>query len=584
MFVESAIVLAGVGAVAMNLTEDYRSKKREIREIKDKWDMTMDAIGSKVENKISQKYEMLKIITKHYGFDSIISLPMGNGIKDLRNIIPLLENSFGANVVIEISDSKTTAYMRVHYVENEISDKDRIRFCWYRHFFKGDNNRNPFGETYKISNIEEIIKPGEDVEKEIVGYRLSITIPEGLSYDDLIKHEDSLSKTIGNTFIRWNHNLNNVDVEVITSLLSNTEPFDIIKCEPYELYCVMTYSYRPIILDFKTNPFAIIGGQNGTGKSVSEIMPFLNLACQHDESKFRMFIGMTSDKQDLRILSKLPQCYSYSKTLKDTLNLMRYLTNEIATRNKCFDKCKKYTVNIFDYNKKAKDKLPYLYFITDEIADFMEEPQDNKETKAMKSEFMSLFWKLTRTGRSAGVWAVASTQRGDTKNLDANTKSQFGNKICFYQSNISSAQTIFGNGDGLCTRVTNLNKTNRECLVEYSDGIFIAKSLYLSNDMMENLIKDIIVDDKEYLNININGDIVEEKSEKVLENEQKQPENIKKEEIIEEKTKKLSRFEQYQAKKEDKIKKEEERIKYLESVKNEILKNSIKKKGDKNVN
>lgn len=498
-----------------SIQQSFKQSKIE-NIIERKWDIFLDSIDKKGENKIEQRLEIVEIFIKKYGFDLIVNLPYGYSFPRFRELLPILELVYKGDVIAELSKSKSSVYLRCHLEGCDIDTKNLIKFKWYKHFFSGQTFRNHFGETFKIESVYEINNPNK--KEEIIGYKLMISIPEGLKYDDLIKEEPSLSKIIGKTFMTWNDECNKVEVEVITKLLDNKELFRIVKCNPYELYVATTYSYKNVLLNFKTNSNCIFGGINGSGKSVAELMAFINLACQYTKDDFKMYVSFVSYKADLRLLSKLPQCDYYGTTLKESLKVMKYLVKETERRNKIFEQCDKFTTNIFEYNKNHKsNKLPYLYFISDEITDFMVETGDSESVKGIKQEFMSLFNKLSRTGRSAGVWIVVATQRASRDNIPPALKAQLNCVVCFKQINTSSAMTLFGNGESNANRVTRLSKDNRECLIENQDGIIFAKSLYCTNDMMENFIKDIIVDKPKYIELDGNGEIIQENKENIEE-------------------------------------------------------------------
>lgn len=497
--------------------------------IRNNWNIFIDSIDKQAENKINQKLQIIDIKIKHYGFDMLINLPYGYSFTKFRELLPRLELIYQGHIIAELSANFSCVYLRCHLDNLEINPKDEIKFKWYKHFFNGSNFRNSYGETFRIDSMSNIYNPNK--EKEIIGYKLRVSVPEGLSYDNLLKEEGNLSKIIGNTFMEWNDKTNKVDIEVITKLLDNKEPFKIVKCQPYELYVATTYSYKNILLNFKTNANCIFGGINGSGKSVAELVSILNLACQYDRHSIRICVGFVSYKADLRLLSRLPQCDYYATSLTESLKLMKYLVKETERRNKLFEECKKFTTNIFDYNKTNREKLPFIYFVSDEITDFTVEPSDKGQLKQDKLEFMSLFNKLSRTGRSAGVWIVVATQRASKDNLPPSLKAQLNCVVCFKQINTASAMTLFGNGDSNASRVTRLSKINRECLIENQDGIIFAKSLYCTNDMMENFIKDIVIKQPQYLKLDNNGNIIKELQENPSKTTQK--------------AKKTSRWEKY---------------------------------------
>ena len=66
-------------------------------------------------------------------------------------------------------------------------------------------------------------------------------------------------------------------------------------------------------------------------------------------------------------------------------------------------------------------------------------------------------------------------------------------------------------GEDVAKKVMNLEK-KRECLVDYAEGVVIAKTLYLDERMMEEFLRDIIIEDpSNKLIIDTNGNIVEPK-------------------------------------------------------------------------
>lgn len=536
----------------MALTEDHRHEGKIKKEIENKWNYLMLSHQNGAQNKINQHYELVKIIIKEYGFNAIVTMPVGTSINDLRKLLPSIEMAYGGDAILEMSSDKTSAYLRVAIKGLNISNKDKIRFKWYKTFFKGERCRNNYGETYTIEKVEDIVNPNKkkDDEDRIVGYKLIVSIPEGLNYDNLSGFEDSIGNTMGKCFMNWNEKLRKTEVKIITNPLKNSEKFVPIECKPWELYVSMGYDYKPIVFDYKRFPNAIVGGMTGTGKTVSLIMAFLNLCYFHDRKKIRLLIGLISDKQDFRVFRDINQCDYYARNLKDSLKLIKYLTKEASRRNKLFESCKKLIVNVYEYNKlNKKDQLPLLYFLTDEIANYMPLSSDPDEIQDIKCEFMGLFWKLAREGRSAGIYITVATQRGDTKNLDSNIKANLANKMSYKQSNTASALTIFGNGDNVAKRVTSLDMSERESLIEYYEGITIGKTPYLDTDMMEGFLKDQVVENKTHLIFDNNGNVLDEEPKEEVVIEETEFENVK---PIDKQTKKTNKKPRYIKNKEKK--------------------------------
>lgn len=505
MFGEIVIGLGLCGTILVYNNKDFFDNIKIKKDIKDKWKILMDGIGNKAENKMEQQYEMLNIIKKHYGFDAIISIPIGKSLKDLRQLIPQIDVLYKSNTICEYSKDKSSAYMRVWFNGKDISQSDLIKFKWYS-CFQGNNDRNISGETYKLSNSVKISNPSN--EKKIVGYRYNIIIPNGLDYEYLSNKSSELGKVFGLCDIRYDSEKKQAYCEIIFEKLDDKEKFTPIKCKPYELYVGMTNSYKPILFNFKLDPGGIWGGKSGTGKTVSYLSALINLATQYTDKDIQLYIAMVSDKQDLRILKNTKLCKYYADDVIKAYRMLLHLSNMCSERNRLFENQSKFITNLYEYNElNPNNKLPIIYYCVDEVASFGKngtELSDN-ETK-LKEKCSALMWKLAREGRSAGIYSILSSQRGDLKNLDSNIKGNLGNTLSFYFPNTASALTIIGSGE-LASEVIRLAKSREFICV--ADEIYRGKTLNLTVSEMEEYLKPHIVKDgSNLLELDSKGNIV----------------------------------------------------------------------------
>lgn len=453
----------------------------------------MDSIGNNAENKIEQAFEILDIFPKHYGFDMILSIPYGKKFNDILSLIPTIEGTYKANVMANFTPDKTSAYVRVHLLDKDISEKDKLRFNWFKTFYNIEGCVTKLGETLNIDSINEIHSPN----KKVVGFRINAKIPVGLSYDKIKSAYETITRTLGKCYLDFNFKNMQLEASIIHSPLDDNEKFTPIEVKPWEIYVAMGHDWNPIILDYSLSANVLIGGMQGTGKTVSLIMGFINLCSQCDD--FDLMVCNTGEKQDMRVFKDVKQCRYYANSENEVLSLLRYLVNEMDRRNKLFTKQEHFCFNIYEYNKQVKneeDKLKVIHLIADEITDLME-----------NDEIQKLLWSLVRKGRSSGIYVSVATQRGSKENLNSEFKGQLGNKICFSQPNTASALTIMS-GEDVAKKVMLLEK-RRECLVDYTEGIKVAKTLYLDIPMMEELLKLVIIEDDNKLNLDINGNIKE---------------------------------------------------------------------------
>ena len=182
-----------VGSIAYTsykyLRYDACAEKKLKAEIKKKWNILMDSMGSNAENKINQEYEILNIFPKHYGFDMIVSIPYSKKFLDVVNLIPSLEACFEADVMANNSEGKNSAYLRFHLFGMEISTGDRLKFNWFKTFYNIDGCMTKTGETIGIDSITPIESPTKD----IVGYRVSSKIPIGIPMGTDIEYIDTMT-------------------------------------------------------------------------------------------------------------------------------------------------------------------------------------------------------------------------------------------------------------------------------------------------------------------------------------------------------------------------------------------------------
>ena len=533
MILEGALVTGTAYFIGRRVFSEWVEEQDAKSEARSKWDFLMMSIGKPARNDMAQAYELLNIFVKHYGFDAIVSIPAGKRFMDLVGIVPIIESTFKANVMLNTVEDKNTAYIRVHYMDKDISTKDKLRFNWFKTFYNAEGCITKSGETINIDEIEEIKSPTGSV----VGYEVISKIPIGLSYDKIKNSYDTITKTLGKCFLRFDYETMTLRTSIIHVPLSNDVKFYPIKVKPWELYASMGQDWNAIILDYSMNANSLIGGMQGSGKTNAIFASFINLCnqCSGDtyEDGFDLMVSNMGEKNDLRIFRDVKQCKYYANNEVEVLSMLKYLTKEMSRRNKLFAKQKKFCFNIHQYNKivaDKKDQLKVIHLIGDEIADLM-----------CNEEIQSILWELIRKSRSSGIYITMATQRGSLKNLDSEIKGQFGNQICFSQPNIASALTIV-NGEDTAKRVMSLEK-KRECLVNYMEGVKVAKTLFLDEGMMEGFLEEVIEQGSEKLVLDNEGNIVIPKDNEETQEESKDSKkDLKKVKDSERKGKKPPRF------------------------------------------
>jgi S-DNA-T family DNA segregation ATPase FtsK/SpoIIIE len=134
--------LAGIGACIYTINKLWDA---DCRKVKRKWKQIMKGVG--IKNKFEHTYEILKIFQTQYGFDMLISLPLGLSYDKLEKLIPEVETGLGCVSEIEWKRFNNCAYLKA--AMQEYDGKKR---------FKPVKTAGPwemyFGETYFLEQLK----------------------------------------------------------------------------------------------------------------------------------------------------------------------------------------------------------------------------------------------------------------------------------------------------------------------------------------------------------------------------------------------------------------------------------------------
>ena len=506
-----AILLGALGSAIYyrtNLDEIIiKSKKREI--IK-KWWRLLDAKGSSSYNNINDEFQILDIIPTHFGWNMVILIPYGKEYNDILKLVNDIEHVYKAEIRSILSSNRNTAYISVHPLEKQINTIEDIKFKWFKHFYNSRDGLNKMGESYCLTNGEDIVSP---LDNEIIGTKYKVNIPIGLTYEALKKQELELSKVFGIVQISYDHTTKSTTCEIINKRVTDSVPFKPLQVKSHELFVGVQHNYTPVILNMKECPNVLCSGRVGSGKTVSIITSILNLVITNKDSIELYFCAM-SEKQDLAMFKGVPCTKYYSTDKFSTISLLEHIKSEMQRRNKLFqeqDMC----FNIYTYNERVMDKLPFIYVVADECADLME-----------VEGVQELLFDLLRKARSSGIYFIFGSQRFSLANINPESKSNLCSKVLFKMSNTASANTV---ADNLTHQIVNL-PPSREFIADFQDGVFQGKTLQLTESQMIELIKPHI--DKEHKLIEFDKKVQKntkntkkttKNSEKCVENDKKTP-------------------------------------------------------------
>lgn len=89
-------------------------KNSDIKEIKERWKIAMVYAGIKNKSENEQTFELLKVIKKKYGYDCIVSIPLGKSYEDLEKLQPIIQTNMRCvGVTMEWVKLSGCAYVRL---------------------------------------------------------------------------------------------------------------------------------------------------------------------------------------------------------------------------------------------------------------------------------------------------------------------------------------------------------------------------------------------------------------------------------------------------------------------------------------
>ena len=494
---------------------DFNSKKiqnkQDFRKLKKKFNQILDGIGNTdTQNKIEQRFEILKYIPMEYGCDTVVSIPLGLDLSDFHKIIPKLKVALNAEIIAELSTSKKCIYTRIHYRDREIADKWDMRIKWYQLMFNGEgSNRTQYrNRDYDTFMIKEVIE-------EKYGYKMTVNVPVGLNYSVILDNLKQITNAYKcNVWGEYKRENSELIITIIKEEIPDDYLYEPIKTKPNEFYIGMTYDYKPIVVDLEYYPHGMYSGMTRMGKTIAVLMAVTNLIYWHSPSEVELYFSQISSKQDLNIFRKVKHCKYYADNVNNLLKMLKYLERIMTYRNKILVKGDEYFENIYKWNKKHPyKKFSEIYYIGDESAMLQPSAYDSDSVITTKKKCLSLLTTLYQQGGSAGLHIFNSLQRPSKDSFDAPMKAQVGLKICFKQPNNASSLVVLDDNTA-----TELKK--REAIVEF-DNRYLMKTLYLDKEMILKYTEKWQLKEGEYLNLDDNGNIAP-----VVKKEKKKEEDI----------------------------------------------------------
>ena len=204
---------------------------------------------------------------------------------------------------------------------------------------------------------------------------------------------------------------------------------------------------NPIVIDLSRCPHLLIGGMEGSGKTVCLDSLICSILCTKTAEEVR-FILVDTKMVELSVYNGIPHLLTPVITEEGkALKALHYVVRELERRIGLLSETG--SRKIEEYNKKSGDKIPYLVVVIDDLEDLMH--SSGKEVEY-------LIKRITAIARFCGIHLVLSTRRVSADVITGVVKSNIPTQIAFAVPNAinsrilidqAGAEKLLGRGDML---------------------------------------------------------------------------------------------------------------------------------------
>jgi len=342
---------------------------------------------------------------------------------------------------------------------------------------------NKFNRTYWLRIVE----------KTNYGFYAQLYLTDGLAFTDLQDKIDKLQQCLNCIWIMTTKQLQDyADIKIVNQPLDEELPYENPKVKPHQMYMGLRFTLNPLINDMNKNQMVMIAGGIGAGKTRFLNMILLSWILNCTPEQVDIYLSDIA-KNEFCGFQHIKHVKYYASELDELLIMMRKIKDIIDKRNKIITRCREKGIatNIEEYNKVSKDKLSYVYIVIDEYSVVAPDASDNKQEKEMKQEVIDIIKKVTKIGRSLGIFTIICLQKTSKTELGEASiiKNMSAVRISFRANDRPSSEVIIGDNSavGLADRyaVYSLNGgANKDYL--FSPNL----TTEMLNEMLEPYIDD----------------------------------------------------------------------------------------------
>lgn len=320
------------------------------------------------------------------------------------------------------------------------------------------------------------------------GFRMISSLTGG-NYSDLERLKDELQVSFeGKLEIVQNPNMKTATLYLYKNELNDfNNKFEPYPCKPNEIFISLDDRFEPIIADMNEAPHILNSGTTGSGKGGQLRVMLTNLIATSDEKQVEIYFSNITKTPEFRYFAKCKQTRGYVESVGETIKLLEHLNHIYNKRVKLFNN--RDCDNIAEYNAKYnRNPLRYIYLVIDEFAGYF--PDDKAEEDYNdKCTSRATLKKMAEQVRKSGIFLIITTQRPDTNSISPSMKCNLTTKICFAQLNNASSLVVADD-----TSLVGIEK--RKFLYISGNKRIWGRSLYITNTMVKEFIKDSMVEER----------------------------------------------------------------------------------------
>lgn len=302
---------------------------------------------------------------------------------------------------------------------------------------------NKFNRTYWLRIVE----------RTNYGFYAQLYLENGLAFTDIQEKIDKLQQCLNCIWIMTTKQLQDyADIKIVIYPLDEDLPYENPKIKPHQMYMGLRFTLNPLINDMNKNQMVMIAGGIGAGKTRFLNMILLSWILSCTPEQVDIYLSDIA-KNEFCGFQHVKHVKYYANELEELLIMMRKIKEMIDKRNKIITRCREKGIatNIEEYNKVSKDKLSYVYIVIDEYSVVAPDNSDNKNEKEMKQEIIDIIKKITKIGRSLGIFTIICLQKTSKTELGEASiiKNMSAVRISFRANDRPSSEVIIGDNSAV---------------------------------------------------------------------------------------------------------------------------------------